>query len=130
MADGSSARMQHKQRITAVEPGTPGALRWSMSFLFAVRLMALAAIPGGPGELAPPVFDLVRTYLDREQAVTERSLASDVISRALVSVSSPSAISRRASPLRYVRDAVGLTDATGAPARCLASIMHNARQRR
>lgn len=50
-----------------------------------LRLTALASIPGGPGELAPTSFDLVRTYLEREQPAAERGLAADILSRAKLS---------------------------------------------
>ncbi|HLN30876.1 MAG TPA: PVC-type heme-binding CxxCH protein [Gemmataceae bacterium] len=48
----------------------------------AVSLGALAAVPGGPGELSAPLFALARTNLDREQPVAMRGLAADVLSRA------------------------------------------------
>jgi putative membrane-bound dehydrogenase-like protein len=50
-----------------------------------VRLLALAAIPGGPGELDPTVFTFVRGRLDREVPVATRALAVDVLTRARLS---------------------------------------------
>jgi putative membrane-bound dehydrogenase-like protein len=50
-----------------------------------VRLTALAALPGGLSVVEPPLFDLLRARLDREEAVTNRSLAADVLSRARLS---------------------------------------------
>jgi putative membrane-bound dehydrogenase-like protein len=47
-----------------------------------VRLTALAAVPGGLAEVSPSLFELLRTRLDREEAVANRSLAADVLSRA------------------------------------------------
>jgi putative heme-binding domain-containing protein len=51
----------------------------------AVRLNALAAVPGGPGPLEPGVFDLVRAHLGSDQPVALRSVAADVLSRARLS---------------------------------------------
>jgi putative membrane-bound dehydrogenase-like protein len=48
----------------------------------AVRLNALAAVPGGPGSLEPPVFELLRAYLGSDKPAALRSMAADVISRA------------------------------------------------
>lgn len=46
-----------------------------------VRLAALAGVPGNVGELAPALFDFVRANLDREQPVSNRTLAADVLAR-------------------------------------------------
>src|SRR5262249_52908485 len=50
-----------------------------------LRLLALAAVPGGPGELKPALFKLVCDSLDREQPVQRRALAVDVAQRARLS---------------------------------------------
>jgi putative membrane-bound dehydrogenase-like protein len=47
-----------------------------------VRLTALAAVPGGLSTVEPSLFDLLRSHLDREGAVANRTLAADVLSRA------------------------------------------------
>jgi putative membrane-bound dehydrogenase-like protein len=47
-----------------------------------VRLTALAAIPNGPGEVEPAVFDLLCHHLDGHQPVSLRTTAADVLSRA------------------------------------------------
>ncbi len=47
-----------------------------------VRLNALAAVPGGLAEVAPSLFDFLRTNLDPEQDVLVRSSAADVLARA------------------------------------------------
>jgi putative membrane-bound dehydrogenase-like protein len=47
-----------------------------------VRLAALAAIPGGPSNLDPPVLALVLANIDQEKPVVIRSLAAEVLSRA------------------------------------------------
>jgi putative heme-binding domain-containing protein len=47
-----------------------------------VRLAALAAVPGGLGEVPPPLFAFVREHLDREQLVAVRSLAAEVLAHA------------------------------------------------
>jgi putative heme-binding domain-containing protein len=50
-----------------------------------VRLAALAAVPGGLGEVPPPLFAFVREHLDREQLVAVRSLAAEVLAHAKLS---------------------------------------------
>jgi putative membrane-bound dehydrogenase-like protein len=47
----------------------------------AVRLSALAAVPGGIAKVEPALFDLLRTQLDPEKPVAQRSLAADVLSK-------------------------------------------------
>src|SRR5262249_19667958 len=47
-----------------------------------VRLTALAAISGGLSDVPPPLFAFVSGHLDREQPVTVRSLAADVLAHA------------------------------------------------
>jgi putative heme-binding domain-containing protein len=47
----------------------------------AVRVGALAAIPGGLGEVSPVVFDFLRAQLDPEKDVLLRSGAADVLAR-------------------------------------------------
>lgn len=49
------------------------------------RLTALAAVPGGPGDLSDPLFAFVSTNLHAERAVADRSLAADVVARAKLS---------------------------------------------
>jgi putative membrane-bound dehydrogenase-like protein len=46
------------------------------------RLQALAAVPGGLAKVAGPQFDFLVKSVDREQPVTSRSLAADVLSHA------------------------------------------------
>jgi putative membrane-bound dehydrogenase-like protein len=46
-----------------------------------LRLGALAAAPGGPGELTTPVFNFVRSQLSPDNPVSRRSMAADVLSR-------------------------------------------------
>jgi putative membrane-bound dehydrogenase-like protein len=48
----------------------------------AVRLTALAAVPGGLAGLKPELFAYLRDRLDQELPVVTRSLAADVLSRA------------------------------------------------
>jgi putative heme-binding domain-containing protein len=48
----------------------------------AVRLGALAAVPGGPGEVDGSAFDFLRSQLAPDQPVATRTLAADVLSRA------------------------------------------------
>ncbi|HEX5272441.1 MAG TPA: hypothetical protein VFW33_18215, partial [Gemmataceae bacterium] len=48
----------------------------------ATRLGALAAMPGGLSVVKPATFDFLLARLDREQPVSERSLAADVLARA------------------------------------------------
>jgi putative membrane-bound dehydrogenase-like protein len=48
----------------------------------AVRLGALAAVPGGLHEVKPATFDFLIARLDREQPVADRALAADVLARA------------------------------------------------
>jgi putative heme-binding domain-containing protein len=50
-----------------------------------VRLTALAAVPVGLSPVEPSLFDLLRSHLDREEAVANRTLAADVLSRAMLS---------------------------------------------
>jgi putative membrane-bound dehydrogenase-like protein len=50
-----------------------------------VRLAALAAVPGGLAEMKPATFDFLVARLDREQPVTDRALAADVLARAKLS---------------------------------------------
>ncbi len=50
-----------------------------------VRLAALAAVPGGLGEVPPTLFDFLRGHLDREQLVAVRSLAAEVLAHAKLS---------------------------------------------
>jgi putative membrane-bound dehydrogenase-like protein len=47
----------------------------------AVRLGALAAVPGGLSEVSPVAFDFLRTQLDPEKDVLLRSSAADVLAR-------------------------------------------------
>ncbi len=47
-----------------------------------VRLGALAALPGGLTQVAPPLFDFLREQLKADQPVAQRGLAADVLSRA------------------------------------------------
>jgi putative membrane-bound dehydrogenase-like protein len=47
-----------------------------------VRLTALAAVPGGLSKVEPSLFELLRARLDREEAVANRTLAAEVLSRA------------------------------------------------
>ena len=47
-----------------------------------VRLTALAAVPGGPGELSEALGGFVRANLHAERAVADRSLAADVTAKA------------------------------------------------
>jgi putative heme-binding domain-containing protein len=47
-----------------------------------VRLAALAAVPGGLGEVPPPLFAFLREHLDREQLVAVRGLAAEVLAHA------------------------------------------------
>lgn len=51
----------------------------------AVRLAALAAVPGGPGKLEPATFAFVRAQLAPDQSVGVRTAAADVLSRARLS---------------------------------------------
>jgi putative membrane-bound dehydrogenase-like protein len=48
----------------------------------AVRLSALAAVPGGLAKVEPSLFAFLRAQLDPEQPVATRGLAADVVSRA------------------------------------------------
>jgi putative heme-binding domain-containing protein len=50
-----------------------------------VRLAALAAVPGGLGEVPAPLFAFLRAHLDREQLVAVRSLAAEVLAHAKLS---------------------------------------------
>src|SRR5262249_61403879 len=50
--------------------------------LAGVRLAALAAVPGGPGKIEPPLFDFLRSQLHPELPVGSRTTAADVLSRA------------------------------------------------
>ena len=50
-----------------------------------VRLMALAAVPGGLAQVDPPVFVFLRAQLGAEQPVADRSAAADVLARAKLS---------------------------------------------
>jgi putative membrane-bound dehydrogenase-like protein len=50
-----------------------------------VRLAALAAVPGGLGEVPPTLFAFLREHLDREQLVAVRSLAAEVLAHAKLS---------------------------------------------
>jgi putative heme-binding domain-containing protein len=47
-----------------------------------VRLTALAAVPGGLGQVPPPLFTFLRARLDPDEAVATRGLSADVLSRA------------------------------------------------
>lgn len=47
-----------------------------------VRLGALAAVPGGLTEVAPPVFDFLRARLASDQPVADRATAADILARA------------------------------------------------
>lgn len=47
----------------------------------ATRLSALAAIPGGPAEINPPLLDFIRRNLDQEQPVANRSQAAEALAK-------------------------------------------------
>jgi putative membrane-bound dehydrogenase-like protein len=51
----------------------------------AVRLTALAAVPGGLPSVEPALFDFLRSQLDREQPVASRGAAAEVLARARLS---------------------------------------------
>ncbi len=51
----------------------------------AVRLDALAAIPGGPGTLSPDLFGFLVGRLDPEKPVVERTTAAELLGRARLS---------------------------------------------
>jgi putative membrane-bound dehydrogenase-like protein len=46
-----------------------------------VRLDALAAIPGGPANMPPPLFDFLRGQLQPDRSVAARTTAADVLSK-------------------------------------------------
>ncbi|MFL5342540.1 MAG: PVC-type heme-binding CxxCH protein [Gemmataceae bacterium] len=48
----------------------------------ALRMAALAAVPGGPPALSPALFAFVRGHLGKDRPVTERALAVDILARA------------------------------------------------
>jgi putative heme-binding domain-containing protein len=50
-----------------------------------VRLTALAAVPGGLAEVKPALFGYLRARLDRDQPVSSRALAAEVLARATLS---------------------------------------------
>jgi putative membrane-bound dehydrogenase-like protein len=50
-----------------------------------VRLTALAAVPGGPSTVEPALFSFLRSRLDPDQPVGERSLTAEVLSRSKLS---------------------------------------------
>jgi putative heme-binding domain-containing protein len=50
----------------------------------AVRLRALAAVPGGLAEVKADIFSFLLAHADREQPVAERSLAADVLSHSVL----------------------------------------------
>jgi putative membrane-bound dehydrogenase-like protein len=60
----------------------------------AVRLTALAAVPGGLTDLKPELFAFLRQCLDKEQPVVSRALAADVLSRARLSADQLIALAR------------------------------------
>ncbi len=71
-----------------------------------LRLEALAAVPGGLKTVAPPVFDFLLGRLDPENAVAERSLAADVITKAHLDADQLGALVeslRKAGPLEVDR---------------------------
>jgi putative membrane-bound dehydrogenase-like protein len=87
----------------------------------AVRVEALAAVPGGPGELADDVFAFLTTTLAPQQPTAVRVLAADVLGHAKLSPGQLTALAdklRDAGPLEVGRllpafgqsgdDAVGL----------------------
>src|SRR5207249_3951390 len=47
-----------------------------------IRLDALAAVPGGPQELSPGLFDWLKAQLDPDQNASLRVAAADILSRA------------------------------------------------
>jgi putative membrane-bound dehydrogenase-like protein len=51
----------------------------------AVRVEALAAVPGGTRELSPPLFDFLTSQLRSQQPAAVRSMAAEVIGRAKLS---------------------------------------------
>jgi putative membrane-bound dehydrogenase-like protein len=72
----------------------------------AVRIEALAAVPGGAKDLTPVLFQLATTLLSPEHSVGERTTAADVIGRARLSPEQLAALTssiRSAGPLEIGR---------------------------
>ena len=72
----------------------------------AVRIEALAAVPGGAKELPAPLFHFTTTLLAPDRPVAERSTAAEVISRARLSPEQLAALTdaiRSAGPLEIGR---------------------------
>jgi putative membrane-bound dehydrogenase-like protein len=108
LADAVSAARRLPRRKDGAGDAGPALLRIAgrTDLPSAVRLEALAAVPGGATELTPELFRFVTSALSPDRPVAERTLAADVISRARLSPEQLAALTaciRTAGPLEIGR---------------------------